>query len=109
TIPRAGWIASACITAFYIACTIALLVILPAKEISELSGLSQAGDEAARMLGIASLGSLIALLVVAGGGGQLAAIGTSISRLPFVVGADRLLPAVFSRVHPRWGTPYAAI
>jgi glutamate:GABA antiporter len=109
TIPRAGWIASACITAFYIACTIALLVILPAKEISELSGLSQAGDEAARMLGIASLGSLIALLVVASGMGQLGGIGTSISRLPFVVGADRLLPAVFSRVHPRWGTPYAAI
>jgi glutamate:GABA antiporter len=109
TIPRAGWIASGCITVFYTMSTIALLVILPANEISELSGLSQAGDEAARVLGIASLGSLIALLVVASGMGQLGGIGTSISRLPFVVGADRLLPAVFSRVHVRWGTPYAAI
>jgi APA family basic amino acid/polyamine antiporter len=51
----------------------------------------------------------VALLVAASGLGQLGGLGTSTSRLPFAVGADRLLPKVFSRVHPKWGTPYAGI
>src|SRR5260370_27865156 len=31
------------------------------------------------------------------------------SRLPFVAGVDRLLPAAFGRVHPKWNTPYVAM
>ena len=29
-------------------------------------------------------------------------LGTSVSRLPFVVGVDQLLPAAFGKLHPRW-------
>ena len=36
-------------------------------------------------------------------------VGTSVSRLPFAVGADDLLPAAFGKVHPRWGTPHVSI
>jgi amino acid transporter len=29
--------------------------------------------------------------------------------LPFVGGMERVLPAAFGRVHPRWGTPFVAL
>ncbi len=109
TFPRAGWIASACITAFYASATIALLVLLPPARIGALNGLADAGDEAARAMSVAWLGPAIAVLVVASGMGQLGGVGTAISRLPFAAGADRLLPSAFSRIHPRWGTPYVSI
>jgi len=32
-----------------------------------------------------------------------------IARVPFVVGIDRYLPAIFGRIHPRWKTPYISI
>jgi amino acid transporter len=107
--PRAGWIASACTTAFYASATAALLVLLPPGRISEMNGLAEAGDEAARVLNAAWLSPAIALLVVASGMGQLGGIGTAISRLPFAAGADRLLPQAFSKVHPRWHTPHVSI
>ncbi len=109
TFPRAGWIASGCITLFYSSATIALVVLLQPASISEMNGLAEAGDEAGRVLGLGWLGPVIALLVVASGMGQLGGIGTSISRLPFAAGADRLLPAAFARVHPRWHTPHISI
>ena len=51
----------------------------------------------------------IAVLVVFSAVGQFGGLGTSVSRLPFAVGVDHLLPAVFARVHPRWGTPHISI
>jgi glutamate:GABA antiporter len=109
TLPRAGWLASGCITLFYSTATIALVVLLQPSRISEMNGLAEAGDEAARVLGLGWLGPLIALLVVASGMGQLGGIGTSMSRLPFAAGADGLLPAAFGRIHPRWRTPHVSI
>lgn len=109
TFPRAGWIASICSALFYAAATAALLVILPSARITEMNGLAEAGDEAARALAIGGIGPLVALLVVASGMGQLGGFGAAVSRLPFAAGGDRLLPAAFARVHPRWGTPYISI
>jgi amino acid transporter len=31
------------------------------------------------------------------------------TRLPYAVGLDHSLTAAFSRVHPRWGTPYVSL
>jgi glutamate:GABA antiporter len=107
--PRAGWIASLAVTVFYASATAALLVLLPPARISEMNGLAEAGDEAARVLHALWLVPVIALLVVASGMGQIGGIGTAISRLPFAAGADRLLPGAFSRIHPRWHTPHVAI
>lgn len=109
TIRRAGWLSSACVTVFYSAATIALLVILPPARITEMNGLAEAGAEAARTLGIGALGPLVAFLVVASGMGQIGGIGTSTSRLPFAASADGLLPKAFARVHPRWHTPHVSI
>jgi amino acid transporter len=109
TLPRAGWIASGITTLFYASTTVALLVILRPEKISEMNGLAEAGETAAQALGVAWLAPAIAVLVMASAVGQFGGWGTSVSRLPFVVGVDHLLPAAFGRVHPRWGTPHISI
>jgi amino acid transporter len=109
TLPRAGWIASAFALVFYSSATLALLVLLPAAQISELNGLAQAGQEAAGALGLPWLLPLIALLVLAGALGQFGGFGAAVSRLPFAAGIDHLLPEAFARVHPRFGTPHISI
>lgn len=109
TFPRVGWLAALCATGFYACATIALLVILPPDRISEMNGLAETGDAAARVLGLVWLAPVIALLVTASGMGQIGGIGAAISRLPFAAGADGLLPRSFARVHPRWHTPHISI
>jgi amino acid transporter len=109
TMPRAGAIASGLAALFYASATIALLVLLPPGQITEMNGLAEAGTEAGRTLGIAALGPLVAFLVVASGMGQLGGIGTGVSRLPFAAAADGLLPKAFARIHPRWHTPHWSI
>ena len=109
TLPRAGWIASAVAVLFYVAATAALMVLLPAADISELDGIAQCGERAAAILDAPWLGPMLALLVVAGAFGQFGGFGTAVSRLPFAAGVDHLLPAAFARLHPRWGTPHISI
>jgi amino acid transporter len=109
SIPRAGWIASAFVTLFYVTSTASLLVLMPAASISEMNGLAQASRAAAGVTGLAWLMPLLALLVLASAVGQFGGIGTSVSRLPFAAGEDGLLPAAMCRVHPRWGTPYISM
>jgi amino acid transporter len=109
TLPRAGWIASGITALFYIGATVAMLVLLRPEQISEMNGLAEAGQAASQWLGIGWLMPLIAVLVLASAVGQFGGLGASTSRLPFVVGVDGLLPAAFSKVHARWGTPHISI
>jgi glutamate:GABA antiporter len=109
TVRRAGWIASGFVIAFYVSTTIAFLIVLSPENISELNGFAEMGDSAGLLLGATWLSPLIALLVVISGVGFVGGLGTATSRLPFAAGVDRLLPAAFGRVHPRWGTPYVSI
>ena len=109
TLPRAGWIASAFATLFYSGATIAMLVLLRPEKISDLNGYAEVAQTAGSTLGALWLAPLIAVLVLASGIGQIGGIGTAISRLPFAAGVDGLLPKVFARIHPRWGTPHYSI
>jgi glutamate:GABA antiporter len=109
TMRRAGWIASGFVIAFYVSTTVAFLLVLSPENISELNGFAEMGDSAGLLLGATWLSPLIALLVVISGIGFVGGLGTATSRLPFAAGVDRLLPAAFGRVHPRWGTPYVSI
>jgi amino acid transporter len=108
TMRRAGWIASAFATAFYVSATAALLVVLPPEKISELNGFAEVGNSAGQLLGIAWISPLIALLVFASGLGFIGGTGTATSRLPFAAARDGLLPNAFARIHPRWGTPWVS-
>ena len=109
TLPLAGWIASGFATAFYSMMTVALLVLLRPEQISELNGLAQAGDTAARTIGVGWLSPLIALMVLATAVGQFGGLGSSTSRLPFAAGVDHLLPEAFGKIHPKWGTPHISM
>jgi amino acid transporter len=109
TMPRAAWLSSAFIATFYIASTIALLVLLPSAEINELSGVPQAGVRASQLLGIAWLPFVLVVLIMAAAVGQFGGQGSATARMPFAAGVDHLLPPVFGRLHPRWKTPYAGI
>jgi len=108
-IPRALVVAGLIITIFYIAGTLAMLVALPSSRISGLGGFMTAIDFLCRRLGIAALIAPVAILVGISSVGAAAAYLSSTARLPFVVGIDHYLPAVFGRIHRRWKTPYVAI
>lgn len=109
TMRRAGAIASAFATLFYVSTTVAMLVLLQSEKISELNGYADVAQTAAAALRTPWLPSLIGILVLASGVGQIGGIGTAISRLPFAAGVDGLLPKAFARVHPRWGTPHYSV
>ncbi len=109
TIPRAAWMAGLAIAAFYIAGTVAILVLLPPYRVSIVTGIVQAADVAGTRLGIQWPPAAIAAAVCVGVTGQLAVWIAGTARLPFVIGIDHYLPPVFSRLHPRWGTPHLSI
>jgi APA family basic amino acid/polyamine antiporter len=96
-------------TAFYILCTIALLVLLQPSQVSELHGLADGANAAALILGAAWITPVLAVIVVLNSVGGWGGWGSAISRLPYAAGVDHLLPPAFARVHPRWKTPYISI
>ena len=108
-VPRAAWISGACIAAFYILGTLALMVLMPPERISILTGLVQASTEVGARLGSPWLGRGMILLILIGVTGQLCAWIGGCARVPFVIGLDSYFPPAFARLHPRWGTPHVAI
>jgi glutamate:GABA antiporter len=108
-VPRSLLVAGVIITVGYIAGTVAMLVALPSSRISGLGGFMTAIDFLCRRLGLAALIAPFAILVGISNVGAAAAYLSSTARLPFVVGINHYLPAVFGRIHPRWKTPYVAV
>lgn len=109
TIPRAAAISSTFVSIFYIASTLALLVMMAPGNISEMNGLAQVTAAAGAEIGVPWLGSLVVLFIVINVVGAFGGLGTSVSRMPFAAGVDHLLPAAFGKIHPRWHTPHVAI
>ncbi len=109
TVARAAWIAGLSIAAFYIAGTLAMLVLLPPDQVSVVTGLVQAAAAAGARLGIGWPPLVLAFAIGVGVTGQLGAWIAGSARLPFVIGIDHYLPPVFSRLHPRWRTPHLSI
>ena len=108
-VPLAGWISAGACAFFYIAGTAAILVLLPSPEVSQVTGLVQAGNAAGLRLGWPAFSPMFALLIVVGTFGALASWIAGSTRLPFVIGLDHYLPDAFAKLHPRWATPYVSI
>ncbi|MBZ5596400.1 MAG: APC family permease [Acidobacteriia bacterium] len=108
-VPRAAWIAGLGIAVFYIAGTLALLVLVPPDRISIVTGLVEAARAAGTRMGFGGLPLVMAFAICLGVMGQLGAWIAGSARLPFVIGIDHYLPPVFSRLHPRWRTPHLSI
>lgn len=100
------------IVAIYLLGTAAMLVALPAATVSVTNGLPQATAALVSRLGAAWLAptaALIAALITLGNLGGVGAWIAGTARIPFVAGVDRVLPAAFGKVHPRWRTPHVAL
>ena len=108
-LPRGLLAGGAFVTTGYILGTVAVLIALPASQVSGLQGIMQAISQSAVRVGIAGIGPLAALLITISNLGALGAWLAVSARLPFVAGLDRYLPSAFARVHPKWGTPHVAL
>src|SRR5262245_48257976 len=108
-IPRALLISGVIITVIYIAATFSVLTALPADDVSGLQGFMQAISKVAGRIGVDPIAPFVALLVTLSSIGGVSAWFAASSRLPFVAGVDRFLPAAFGKIHPRWQTPYVAM
>ena len=108
-IPRALLLAGIIVTTAYILGTVCVLVALPQSEVSGLEGIMQAITRSAGRVGWIGIAPLAAILITVSNIGTVGAWLAVSARIPFVAGMDRYIPAVFGRLHPRWGTPYVAI
>src|SRR4029079_17003271 len=61
------------------------------------------------VMGGKGLGILLSLGGMASMLGIFCAVLLSVSRIPAVMGRDRLLPGIFSRLHTKYDTPYISI
>jgi glutamate:GABA antiporter len=109
TIPRALVMAGLVVTVCYVAGTFAILLALPADQVSSLAGLMQALSLTAAKLNWAWLVPVAAVLITIGNLGAAGGFLAACARIPFVVGIDKRLPPVVARLHPTWGTPYVAL
>ncbi len=97
-------------TLFYAGATAAVLVLLRLDQVSELQGISQAGNAVQhQFLHSTWLTPVISLIVFASAVGQFGGLGSSVSRMPYAAGVDGLLPRAFGKTHPRWNTPYISM
>ena len=109
TLPRAVFASGASIVLLYIACTFAVLVIVPAADLDPQSGVFHAISLGSVALRMGFLGVIAAILVTAGNGGGIGTTVAGVARVPFQVGIDNYLPAAFGKIHPKWKTPYISI
>jgi amino acid transporter len=109
TIPRAIVLAGFAIVVIYVGGTVAVLVALPPGAVSGIQGIMQAVSLTADRAGFGALVPVTAFLLALGSIGGVGAWLAASARLPYVAGIDRALPAVFGRLHPKWGTPHVAL
>jgi amino acid transporter len=110
TIGRSVVIAAPIIALMFILGTSSVLALVPGDRIDLVSPIPQALTLGAHGLGIAGMivPALIVLLM-ARQVGNMALLFAGNTRLPMVAGWDGLLPAWFTRLHPRFRTPTNSI
>jgi len=107
---RSVWIAAPVIALFFILGTATMVAYIPAKDMDLIGPLPQVLRAGFGPFGIA--GTLVTIAIVmtlAMRVSQISVAFTAVTRLPMAAGWDRLLPAWFSRLHPRYRTPVNSI
>ena len=106
-LPRSILLAAPMVAFMYIVGTLAVLWLVPRKDVNIVSGFLQAIS--------AGAGSAVWIAPVAAGLyvlGNIGGVGAWLAgpaRVAFAIGLDRYFPPAFGRIHPRWKTPYVAI
>ncbi len=106
TIGRSVMISAPIIAAIFILGTSAVLSVVAPADVDLVNPVAQVLSIAARPFGIAAqVVSALILLKLASGLAQTTINFAVNSRLPMVAGWDNLLPAWFTRLHPKYRTP----
>jgi amino acid transporter len=109
-IRRSVWIATPVVTAIFTLGTACVLVFCAPPQLDLVSPVAQNLSLGARALGIAGpMVPLAMMLMMLARIGQGTLIFNMVSRLPMVAGWDHLLPAWFTRLHPKYRTPVGSI
>lgn len=109
TLPWALFIGGLTVAFCYVGGTIGVLLALPPDRVNDLQGLMQAITQTAGRIGLWWIIPIGAALIALSNLGAASAYLAAVARLPFVAGIDRFLPTMFSKLHPRWGTPHYAL
>ena len=109
SIPYGLALAAPAIGVIYVLGTAAVLAALPSHNVDPSSGVMQAIAAVAARVGWTVVTPVAAILVAVSCLGSCGAWLGAVARIPFVAGIDRYLPPVFGRLHPRYGSPVAAL
>ena len=109
SIPRAVIIAGVTTVTLYLIATFALQLTIPAQDIGVIDGILQGVQRAAASIHLPWIVVPVALLMSLNAAGNTSAWLAGSSRIPFVIGIDRYLPAALGRTHPRYHTPHVAL
>jgi amino acid transporter len=104
--PRALIYGTLAIITVFVLANVAYLAVLSIEEMR--TSRLVAADVAEKLMGQAGV-TFVAVTVMASTFGTLNAVLLTSPRILFAAAADRMLPSVIARVHPRYETPYAAI
>ncbi len=108
-IPYGLALAAPAIAIIYVLGTAAVLAALPSHDVNPSSGVMQAIAAVAARVGWTVITPVAAILVAVSCLGSCGAWLGAVARIPFVAGIDHYLPPVFGRMHPRYGSPVAAL
>ncbi|HKW02072.1 MAG TPA: APC family permease [Vicinamibacterales bacterium] len=103
-------IATPVIAIMFIFGTSSVLALVPQDQIDLVSPIPQALQIGFKGLGVAQfIVPALIVMLLARQIGNVTLIFAGNTRLPMVAGWDRLVPAWFTRLHPRYRTPYNSI
>jgi len=108
-IPFGLALAAPAIAAIYILGTASVMATMLPADVNPSSGVMQAIGNGAARFGWSFLTPVAAVLVTISCLGSCGAWLGAVARIPFVAGLDHFLPKAFGRMHPRWGSPVAAL
>jgi len=107
---RSVLIAAPAIAIMFIMGTATMVAYVPAGQIDLIGPMPQVLRAGFGPFGIAGpLVTIAILMTLAMRVAQVSVSFTAVTRLPMVAGWDRMLPAAFSRLHPRYRTPVNSI
>jgi amino acid transporter len=109
SVPRGILIGGILSGGLYLFATLALLLAVPQQNLKVLQGVLQGVDSMSSGLGSGWLVKPIAALMFVSIVGCASAWISGSARVLFVSGLDRYLPALFGKVHPKYGTPHYAL
>ena len=110
TIAKATMIAAPIIAAMFILGTSAVLAFVPVDKINLIGPIPQVLHIGFGATGIGAAAAAIAILLITGRTiANSSIVLTATTRMPMVAGWDNLLPAWFTKLHPRYRTPVNSI